>query len=35
MPNSYAVLNVDPVPAEMPAPAAADPAAADMRRQDG
>ena len=35
MPNSYAVLDVDPVPAEMPAPAAANPAAADVRRQDG
>ena len=34
MPNSYAVLDVDPVPAEMPAPAAANPAAADVRRQD-
>lgn len=34
MPNSYAVLDVDPVPAEMLAPAAANPAAADVRRQD-
>ena len=34
MPNSYAVLDVDPVPAEMHAPAAANPAAADVRRQD-
>ena len=34
MPNSFAVLAVDPVPAEMSAPAAANPAAADARRQD-
>ncbi len=33
-PNSYAVLDVDPVPAETPAPAAANPAAVDVRRQD-